>query len=313
MFRAIVLSVLIVSTLTACNLRELLLPRIVAGQEQYLGPDRFSGSEFLELADGVYSYRWLHYRNLVLDTEEGWVVVDPLNRQAATELREQLSKLKPAQTIAALIYSHYHLDHASGGEVLRAERIIAHKNSPFYWTDFPGADIEPPTELIEGDTVLQFGTVSLRVLDLGKSHSDTLFAFHLPEANLLFSVDMGLSQAFLPMGHPDSYGPGVMRALEKMAEVDFEVFVPAHFDMGTKDDLLEYIQLQRDIRRLAREALDLYGPADGATLPGDGDALMEMFSYIYEPLKAEYGHYHGFNQQSLYVVFSGLIGETLGF
>ena len=312
--RAALLALALASTaLTGCDIREALLPRLVAGQSKYLGPERFTGSEFQQISDRVYAFRWRHYRNISIRTDEGWVVIDPLNAVAADLLAEHLSAVDPAAPVAALIYSHYHLDHAVGGAALKPQRVIAHERSPSYWRDFPSNGVLQPTEFINGDTTFDIGGVTIKAIYLENSHTDTLYAFHLPSDRMLFSVDMGLAKAFLPMGHPDSYGPGVIRALERLVAVDFDAFVPAHFDVGTKADLEEYLEFQKDVRRLAREALDLYGEANGATLSGDSEALKEMFVYVYGPIKEKYGHWHGFDQQSLYIVFSNIVGEVLGF
>lgn len=299
--------------LTGCDLREVLLPRLVSGQQAYLGPDQFTGSELELVTEGVYSFRWEYYRNLVIDTDEGWVVVDPMNKEAARALRGELEALKPGQPVAAMFYSHHHLDHAQGGAPLEAERVIAHRKAPQYWRDFPSTVIAAPTDLIEGDQVYRIGGVEIRLIDLGKSHSDTLYAFHLPEQSVLHTTDMGLVRAFLPMGHPDSYMPGVIRALEKLAAIDFEHFVPSHFGTGKKMHLVEYLGYQKEVRALALQALAEHGDGGGRTIPGNGDTLVAMFNDVYEPIQAKYGHWHGFDQQTFYTVFGAVTGEALGY
>lgn len=43
--------------------------------------------------------------------------------------------------------------------------------------------------------------------------------------------------------------------MDRLAQLEFETFVPAHFGHGRKEHLLEYIAYQRDARRLACPAL----------------------------------------------------------
>lgn len=308
-------TMLIVISLGGCDLREALLPKLIERQEAYLGAEQFTGHEFKNITDNVYEFRWNYYRNISIDTEEGWVIIDPINKEAASLLAKELKRLKPNKPVAALIYSHYHLDHAVGGKELSPMRVIGHKDAPKYWKDFAKAEqgVLLPTELIDGDVTLKFGSTEIRALYLENSHTDTLYAFHLPQHRLLFSIDLGMVKSFLPMGHPDTYGPGVMRALDRLASLDFDIFIPAHFQTGTKDDLLEHIQSKRDLLRLSQEAIEMYGAGNGATIPGEGEELVKMFMHIYKPMKEKYGHWHGFNEQSLYIVFTSIVRETLGF
>src|SRR6185369_13018914 len=93
------------------------------------------GQRFDTIADGVYSFRDGFDRDLIVDTSAGLVVVDPYNAAMAANLAAQLRQRFPGKRASHLIYSHYHLDHASGGAALASAEIIAHRRCPEYWRD----------------------------------------------------------------------------------------------------------------------------------------------------------------------------------
>ena len=53
----------------------------------------------------------------------------------------------------------------------------------------------PPTRLIAGDTVLTIGGVEIRALYMGLSHTDTLYAFHLPAERLVIGGTQAISRS----------------------------------------------------------------------------------------------------------------------
>jgi hypothetical protein len=92
----------------------------------------------------------------------------------------------------------------------------------------------------------------------------------------------------------DMYIPAVQRNLEKIAAVDFDHFVPSHFSYGTKEDIIKSIKFYKDIRQIAKDAFEKHGPLTETS-------GFEIQSYMYDELKEQYGHLHGFDD--LYVPF----------
>ena len=76
-------------------------------------------------------FRTIFNFSLVTVTDAGVVVVDPINKEASTWLKDNLSSISD-KPVTHLIYSHSHLDHASGGAVYAdaGARVIAHGNAP---------------------------------------------------------------------------------------------------------------------------------------------------------------------------------------
>jgi glyoxylase-like metal-dependent hydrolase (beta-lactamase superfamily II) len=295
-----------------CNLRELAVDRAVEDQVHYV-PDRehLGGWDLKKVTDRVYTFRWTWDRSIVVLTDEGVVVTDPMNAEAAAILKQELDKLAPGRPVHTMIYSHYHLDHVPGGAALHPQNVVAHAKCPGYWHDLADEPatraIVPPTRLIEGDQKLVIGGVEIDLLYLGLSHTDTLYAFYLPGERVLHTADLGLVRTVFPMGGPDMYMPGVIRAMDRLAQLDFDAWIPSHFGYGKKSDFLDAIEFTKTVRRLSLEALAKYG------LPDTEAGLLSGFHYVYDPLKAKYGGYHGFNEQALFIVARGFSGVLLGY
>jgi glyoxylase-like metal-dependent hydrolase (beta-lactamase superfamily II) len=298
--------------LAGCDLRGYVIDRTVREQVHYI-PDteHLGGSELTRISEHVYTFRWTWDRSLVVKTDEGFVVTDPYSVEGAKALGAALAKEAPGVPVKTMIYSHYHLDHVVGGASLRPTEVIAHKNCPDYWKEtagYPGvADVLAPTKLVEGDQTLNIGGVELDMIYLGHAHTDTLYAFYLPKERVLHTVDVGLIKTLYPIGGPDMYMPGMIRAMEKLSKLDFDVWLPSHFEYGKKQDFLEALEFTTTTRDLARSAFAKYG------VPGDEDTFDAAFHAIYDPLKTKYGQYRGFDQQALFLVSRAYSGAVLGY
>ena len=300
------------ASLVGCNLREYAVDRAVKEQVHYI-PDaeHLKGWDLQKVTEHVYTFRWSWDRSIVISTDEGWVLTDPMNPEAARLLKDALDKLAPGKPVHTMFYSHYHLDHTPGGAVLAPKNVVAHVKCPDYWKDLadepPTRDILAPTRLIEGDQKFVIGGVEIDLLYLGLSHTDTLYAFYLPGEKLLHTADLGLVRTVFPIGGPDMYMPGVLRAMDRLALLDFDAWIPSHFGYGKKADFLESIEFQKTVRQLSLEAMAKYG------LPETEAGLLAGFHYVYNPLKVKYGSYRGFNEEALFIVARGFSGVFLGY
>ncbi len=300
------------TTVAGCNLREYAVDKAVSDQVHFVpDPAHFAGSDLQKVTDRVYTFRWSWDRSIVVLTDEGIVVTDPFNREAAVALKAALDRLAPGRPVHTMFYSHYHLDHVVGGAALHPERVVAHAKCPEYWNDVRDepvtADILKPTQLIEGDQKFTIGGVEIDLLYLGRTHTDTLYAFYLPQEKVLHTADLGLVRTVFPIGGPDMYTPGVLKQMDRLAQLDFDAFIPSHFGYGKKADFLEAIEFAKTVRHLSIEALGKFG------VPETEQDFLKGYHYIYDPLKARYGSYHGFDQEALFVVSRAFSGALLGY
>lgn len=283
------------------------LKTVMGTVDPYFHGPGIDGSRFEKLTEKVYTFRWNWYRNVVIVTDAGLVVIDPMNAEMSAQLRRELDRSFPGRKVHTLIYSHYHLDHTRGGALLAPVNVIAHEKSPLYWKEVDRAGVLEPTRYIAGDTALNIGGMEIRALYMGLSHTDTLYAFHLPSERLVFTADLGLVKTMAPDGVPDRYAPGYLAAMNRIIGIDFDIFVPSHFGHGTKQDLIDWRDMMEDGRRLAREAIRTAG-----SVGLRDDQMGKYFDAVYYPMREKYGRWHGFDQMFVLNIVRDIVGEALG-
>jgi glyoxylase-like metal-dependent hydrolase (beta-lactamase superfamily II) len=306
-FLFLVLAATTLIAMTGCSgtVRKIVMETV----DPYFHGPGIDGSQFEQVSEKVFTFHWNWYRNLVIVTDAGLVVIDPMNHEMATALKKELDLRFPGQKVHTLIYSHYHLDHTRGGDVLAPQEVIAHEKCPVYWRAVGQEGVLEPTRYIAGDTVMNIGGVEIRALYLGLSHTDTLYAFHIPSERLVFTADVGLVKTVEPVGVPDRYAPGYLAAMNRIIAIDFDTFVPSHFGYGVKQDLIDWRDMLEDGRRLARDAIHNSGT------PGvRGKYQMgKYFDAVYYPMREKYGQWHGFNEMFVLNLVRAITGESLGY
>ncbi len=177
------------------------------------------------------TYRWqnnFHY-SFVVKTEVGIVVVDPINEGSAAALKDEIAK-RFNQPVIALIYSHSHGDHASGGKTLDAALAIAQENAP--------ADIDGVTPDIRfGDRMsMNLGGKTFELNWLGKGHGEDLIAVIVRPENVAFIVDAAAPKRLPYRDFPRSDIDGWINQVKAIEGLDFEIFAPGHGNIGVKAD-----------------------------------------------------------------------------
>lgn len=305
----LVIGVIAALFMASCDPKRAIMKVAVGDMENYFGPKEYDGSELVKLTDHVYTYRWTWYRSIVIDTDEGLVITDPFNVEAAAALKKHLEEAGLTKPVHTLFYSHYHLDHTEGGAALAPREIVAHAGCPTYWADLDAWRVLAPTKLIEGDQTLTIGGVKIQLLDLGKTHTDTLYAVYLPEERLLWTADFALVRTILPIGGPDYYFPGAIKSMERLAALDFDTFVPSHFGYGKKQDLVDYVEFLKHLQDVAGRSMEKFG----REVPRDRETLQNVFDFYYDELEGRYGDWHGFDQNALFVIVRSTTGARLGY
>jgi len=308
MKKSIVLILLAMTIVSTASCKSIILKTVMKTVDPYFHGPEIDGTKFEKISDKVYTFRWNWYRNLIIVTDQGLVVIDPMNAEMSSALKKELNQHFPNQQVHTLIYSHYHLDHTRGGTELAPVNVIAHEKSPIYWNAVPHDGVLKPTSYISGDTVLNIGNIEIRLLYLGLSHTDTLYAFHIPAERLVFTADLGLVKTVAPNGVPDRYAPGYLAAMNRIIDIDFDTFVPSHFGYGTKQDLIDWRNMMEDSRRLAHAAIQQSGT------PGVRENQMGYyFDAVYFPMQEKYGNWHGFNEMFVLNLVRDVVGEALGY
>ncbi|MEZ4313537.1 MAG: MBL fold metallo-hydrolase [Polyangiaceae bacterium] len=184
------------------------------------------GSELTDLGGGLYTYRWMTYRTIFLVGPKGVVLFDPLNREAAAELKVHIARVAPGKAITHLIYSHDHRDHVSGAEVLGPEvAIVAHEDAAASIAREKIDGVRAPTQTVSGAvTKLDVEGLDVQLVHLPHAHGEGMLAAHLPGHKALFAVDLVWPDELVPPAAPLSFA-GVRHALDRLLELDFERFI----------------------------------------------------------------------------------------
>lgn len=178
----------------------------------------------------VYRFQNNFHHSLIVLTNEGVVVVDPINIEAASWLKAELATMTD-KPVSHLIYSHSHLDHASGGLVYSGSAtVIAHANAP------ESIDGVKPDVRFDSNETLQIGGKTLELTWLGEGHGNDLIAVVVRPENVAFITDAAAPKR-LPWR--DMGGANLddwINQIKTIEALDFEIFAPAHGSIGNKAD-----------------------------------------------------------------------------
>lgn len=222
----------------------------------------------------LYRFQNAFHFSVLLVTEAGVLVTDPIDAEAAAWLKAEIAE-RFGKPIRYLVYSHDHADHSSGGEVLgEGAVVVAHENarSAIVGESRPTA---VPEVTFNDRLTIELGGKRVELIYLGNSHSDNMIVMHFPAERALFAVDF-ISVKRLPYRDlSDAYFPDWIEAVKRVEAMDFDLLVPGHGPIGTKEDVTEH--------RAYLEAL--YGGVLQAAR--DGQSLEQMKSSI---TLAEFSH-----------------------
>jgi glyoxylase-like metal-dependent hydrolase (beta-lactamase superfamily II) len=193
------------------------------------------------VAGDVWQFTNNFHQAAVVVTEEGVVVTDPIDAEAAEWLKAEIAE-RFDQPITHLVYSHSHGDHASGGQVFGEVTAIAHENAP---EAIDGVSIDTrvgePTEVAVGDKTLE-------LVPLGPGHGEDMLVMLVRPENVAFVVDV-VSPGRVP--YQDMAGndiDGLVQQIETVEGLDFEIMLPGHSRLGDKSDATaarEYLEWLR--------------------------------------------------------------------
>lgn len=195
--------------------------------------------EITQLTDNLYRFRNNAHVGVFLVSEAGILVADSIDKEVAEWLKGELASRFDVP-VTYLVYSHHHGDHASGGEVFAdTAEIIAHRNTASHMEGVVPADAMPDT-VFDETAVIDVGGHMVELFYLTPSHSDSLIGVHFVDQGAVFAVDI-VSVRRLPFRtFGDSYLPGLIEGLDRIAAKEPEILIPGHGPTGVLQDLLDY-------------------------------------------------------------------------
>lgn len=182
-----------------------------------------------KVAGDVYRFQNNFHYSLVTVTDAGVVVVDPINRSAASWLRKNLKQITD-KPITHLIYSHSHGDHASGGAALGAQTVVTHENAP------TAIDGVIPTVRFNDEMSMRIGGKTFEMTYLGAGHGVDMLAVIVRPENVAFITDVASPKRLPYQTMSSSSVDAWIDQVRKVETLDFEIFAPAHGNVGVKAD-----------------------------------------------------------------------------
>lgn len=267
----------------------LLMPARATAQQPVPGkalPAPVRGWDITEIGPGYYTFRYTGTRNVFLITNDGVIVTDPIEPEAARILREEIRKLTPLP-VKYVVYSHQHWDHILGGRIFKDEgaQFISHQNCIAHFRDLPHPDLVLPDRGFEGDRLdLQLGERTLQLRHLGTNHGDCLIVMTPDHVDVPFIVDLATAGGMpLPM-IPDYSLHNWVRSLRALENWGFEQYVGGHgvplADKSRLAERREYIEALMVETKLEMDA---------------GTPLEQIPEIVAGRLRGRFSHLRGFN------------------
>ena len=189
----------------------------------------------------LYRFQNNNHYSVFLVTEEGIVVTDPINQEAATWLNEELKK-RFNVPVKYLIYSHDHADHISGGAAFGDDiTVIGHEQTKAKIIS-EKREAPLPDITFQDQYTLELGGKKVELYFPGKSHGDNCIAMLFPEEKTVFVVDFITVKRLPYQNLSSSYMPDWVESIKMVESLDFEILAPGHGSLGTKADATEHRQ-----------------------------------------------------------------------
>ena len=140
-----------------------------------------------EVSPGVFSFTSSGFIiSLFIVTEDGVMVVDPIQLKHAQAMLEEIRRITQAP-IKYLFYSHDHWDHTIGGQVFKDQgaTIVSHIDAYDWIKANPTEDLVLPDETWLGSkTSYTLGDVTIELHHEGLSHGSGMTTFVLPKSKV---------------------------------------------------------------------------------------------------------------------------------
>ena len=192
------------------------------------------------LGDNVYRYVAGNYRALVIDTQDGIVLIDPLNSDAAKWLRKKV-KERFNKPVKYVIYSHSHPDHSYGGDLFDDGNtvFISHERARDNLVRTQ-AETKIPSLVFTDTFTLHAGNKRIQLEYLGPNNGYGNVAIRVQPDNLLMVVDW-ITLGRLPYKDLMGYDiEGMLTSTNIVLNEPFDLFIGGHADIGSYEDVENY-------------------------------------------------------------------------
>ncbi|MEM9443311.1 MAG: hypothetical protein AAGA73_22950 [Pseudomonadota bacterium] len=233
---------------------------------------------YLQQIEGdVYRFQNNFHFAMVVVTDDGIVVTDPINADAVAWLKDELSK-RFAQPLTHMIFSHSHADHASGGQGWGDIEVIAHEEKRKH-VKIGAVDTAMPTTTFSSVYSFDLGSKTFEPTYLGEGHGDDLIITIVRPENVAFVVNV-VSPKRLPWrDFPRTDIDGLIAQIKVVESFDFDILLPGHSVVGTKEDATNTRLYVEYLMKEIKAALDAGRSEDDILASDTTDAYKDWGGY----------------------------------
>lgn len=219
--------------------------------------------QLVEVSKNLYSFGDMNYFSMVLVTDEGVIIGDPVNTGHSEEMLQAIKEITD-NPIKYVIYSHNHWDHSAGGQVFKNEgaTILSHVDARDWIMENSNPDVLIPDEVWEGNQKnIVLGDKTLELHHFGESHGKGMTVFYLPDEKIIYIVDIVTPKRIGFTILPDFVPSEWERTLIEVEKLDFETVMFGHkkpFGPASEvTEIREYLQdLKAEIFRMMNEGVN---------------------------------------------------------
>ncbi len=224
---------------------------------------------------------------MVVVTDEGVIVTDPINPAAAREMMAEIRKLTD-RPVKFVIYSHNHWDHISGAGIFKAQgaKIVQHElgakgtreNADVVAADFTWSGNRHDIEL---------GNQTIELHYIGQSHGKGMTVMRLPQHKILHTVDVVTPNRIAFTIMPDFIPYKLIEALKRVERLEFERIIPGHGPaVAPRSAVIQGREYLQDLSAAVAKA---------AKVTKNPFALPEITELVKNELRPKYGEWGQFD------------------
>lgn len=199
----------------------------------------------VKLDDKLWVYLGGGGNTAALLTDKGVVLVDTKLWIGASKLFEDVEALH-AGPVRAIVNTHFHLDHTHGNPLAPAGTAI-YATAPVsalmlrfdadFWAKEP-AKSRMPNQPFSGETRVEFGDETLRLLQIPPSHTAGDLVVLFEKRRLLHAGDLFFNGIYPRIDLPGGGSvKGAVAACDVALALPFDTVIPGHGPIGKRADL----------------------------------------------------------------------------
>ena len=216
--------------------------------------------ETTEISAGVYQFRFQSHNGFFVVSDGGVVAFDPISTAAAERYAAEIQRVAPEKPLLAIVYSHHHADHATGGNVLAAAfdtdaPIIAHERARIELDRAADPDLPAPDLTFNEQLTLYLGGRQIDLYYVGLNHSDNSLVGIVPDVGVAFAVDFVSNDR---VGYQDLgsfHLPELFDSLMRLRNLEFDTIVFGHGPPGDPATIDRQISYYNDLRTAVERAI----------------------------------------------------------